>query len=102
MTYAATDRLTSLRLSWRLSPWQEARQLRALAALAAQINKSDRSDARGIAQMMRVGLYRPAHVKTLGSQKRRMLLTSRQLLQTKALGIDLPMSMQLLADEVIE
>jgi transposase len=27
------------------------------AALAAQINKTDRNDARGIAQMMRVGLY---------------------------------------------
>jgi transposase len=35
------------------------------AALSAQINKSDRNDARGIAQMMRVGLYRPVHVKTL-------------------------------------
>jgi transposase len=45
------------------------------AALSAQINKSDRNDARGIAQMMRVGLYRPVHVKTLASQKRRMLLT---------------------------
>ena len=32
----------------------------------------------------RVGLYRPVHVKTLASQKRRMLLTSRQLLQGKA------------------
>src|SRR5215471_17782682 len=31
------------------------------AALAAQINKSDRNDARGIAQMMRVGLSRPVH-----------------------------------------
>src|SRR5438552_11251136 len=41
------------------------------AALSAQINKSDRNDARGIAQMMRVGLYRPVHVKTLASQKRR-------------------------------
>jgi transposase len=40
------------------------------AALAAQINKSDRNDAQGIAQMMRVGLYRPVHVKTLASQKR--------------------------------
>ena len=30
----------------------------------AQINKTDRNDARGIAQMMRVGLYRPVHVKT--------------------------------------
>ena len=58
------------------------------AALSAQINKSDRNDARGIAQMMRVGLYRPVHVKTLASQKRRMLLTSRQLLQAKALEPD--------------
>ena len=58
------------------------------AALSAQIKKSDRNDARGIAQMMRVGLYRPVHVKTLASQKRRMLLTSRQLLQAKALDIE--------------
>jgi transposase len=27
-------------------------------------NKTDRNDARGIAQMMRAGLYRPVHVKT--------------------------------------
>src|SRR5260370_1360718 len=58
------------------------------AALSAQINKSDRNDARGIAQMMRVGLYRRVHVKTLASQKRRMLLTGRQLLQAKALDIE--------------
>ena len=45
------------------------------ALLKAQINKTDRDDARGIAQMMRVGLYRPVHVKTLRSQKLRMLLT---------------------------
>src|ERR1700759_1955077 len=51
------------------------------AALSAQINKSDRNDARGIAQMMRVGLYRPVHVKTLASQERRLLLTNRRLLQ---------------------
>jgi hypothetical protein len=38
--------------------------------------------------MMRVGLYRPVHVKTLASQKRRMLLTARQLLQAKALDIE--------------
>ena len=58
------------------------------AALSAQLNKSDRNDARGIAHMMRVGLYRPVHVKTLTSQKRRMLLTSRQLLQAKAIDIE--------------
>jgi transposase len=34
------------------------------AVLKAQINKTDRNDPRGIAQMMRVGLYRPVHVKT--------------------------------------
>src|SRR5258708_10210680 len=62
------------------------------AVLKAQINKTDRNDARGIAQMMRVGLYRPVHVKTLRSQKLRMLLTHRKLLQSKAIAIqnDLP------------
>ena len=45
----------------------ETRHMRAV--LKAQINKTDRNDARGMAQMMRVGLYRPVHVKTLRSQK---------------------------------
>src|ERR1700678_75177 len=58
------------------------------AVLKAQINKTDRNDARGIAHMMRVGLYRPVHVKTLRSQKLRMLLTHRKLLQSKAISID--------------
>ena len=58
------------------------------AALSAQRNKTDRNDARGIAQMMRVGLYRPVHVKTLTSQKQRMLLTARQLLKAKAIDIE--------------
>src|SRR5262245_9861418 len=61
----------------------ETRHMRAV--LRAQINKTDRNDARGIAQMMRVGLYRPVHVKTLRSQKLRMLLTHRKLLQSKAI-----------------
>src|SRR5215467_4336659 len=64
----------------------ETRHMQAL--LKAQINKTDRNDARGIAQMMRVGLYRPEHVKTLRSQKLRMLLTHRKLLQSKAIAID--------------
>src|SRR6266403_1210921 len=58
------------------------------AVLKAQINKTDRNDARGIAQMIRVGLYRPVHVKTLRSQKLRMLLTHRKLLQSKAIAIE--------------
>ena len=80
---------------WLLSPLAEAelpvicvetRHMRAV--LKAQINKTDRNDARGIAQMMRVGLYRPVHVKTLRSQKLRMLLTHRKLLQSKAIAIE--------------
>jgi Transposase len=62
----------------------ETRHMRAV--LKAQINKTDRNDARGLAQMMRVGLYRPVHVKTLRSQKLRMLLTHRKLLQSKAIA----------------
>src|SRR4051812_247716 len=58
------------------------------AVLKAQINKTDRNDARGIARMMRAGLYRPVHVKTLRSQKLRMLLTHRKLLQSKAIAIE--------------
>ena len=49
----------------------ETRHMRAV--LKAQSNKTDRNDARGMAQMMRAGIYRPAHVKTLRSQKQRML-----------------------------
>ena len=61
----------------------ETRHMRAV--LKAQINKTDRNDARGIAQMMRVGLYRPVHVKTLRSQK---LRTHRKLLQSKAIALE--------------
>ncbi len=64
----------------------ETRHMR--AALRAQINKTDRNDARGIARMMRAGLYRPVHVKTLRSQKLRMLLTHRKLLQSKAIAVE--------------
>jgi hypothetical protein len=58
------------------------------AVLKAQINKTDRNDARGIAQMMRVGLYRLVHVKTLRSQKLRMLFIHRKLLQAKAIAVE--------------
>jgi transposase len=48
----------------------ETRHMRAV--LKAQINKTDRNDARGIAKMMRVGLYRPVHVKTLRNDVARL------------------------------
>jgi transposase len=58
------------------------------AALSARINKTDKNDARGIAQMMRVGLFKAVHVKTPASQHRRLLLTSRKLLQRKIYDIE--------------
>src|SRR3984893_7546778 len=64
----------------------ETRHMRAV--LKAQINKTDRNDARGMAQMMRAGLYRPVHVKTLRSQKLRMLLTHRKLLQSNFIAVE--------------
>jgi transposase len=65
----------------------ETRHMKALLT-AQQINKTDRNDARGIAQMMRVGLFKPVHVKTLLAQEQRMLLTSRKLLQRKLLDLE--------------
>ncbi len=60
----------------------------AQAMLSAQVNKTDRNDARGLAQMMRVGLYRPVHVKTLASQEIRVLLTARKFIQGKILDVE--------------
>ena len=60
----------------------------AKAYLKAQVNKSDRNDARGIAAMMRVGLFKPVHVKTLASQKRRALLSARRLVLEKAIAVE--------------
>jgi transposase len=65
----------------------ETRHMKSLLK-AQQINKSDRHDARGIAQMMRVGLFKPVHVKTLASQEKRMLLTARKLVQRKMLDVE--------------
>jgi len=65
----------------------ETRHMMALLK-AQQINKSDRDDARGIAQMMWVGLFKPVHVKTQMARERRMLLTSRKLLQRKLLDVE--------------
>lgn len=58
-------------------------------ALRAQtLNKTDRNDARGIAQMMRVGLFKVVHVKTERSQRLKVLLTARKLLKSKLLDIE--------------
>ncbi len=64
----------------------ETRQMK--AALQAMRNKTDRNDARGIAQVMRTGWFRFVHVKSLESQELRLLLTHRRTLQRKALDIE--------------
>jgi hypothetical protein len=47
-----------------------------ITALQAQINKTDRNDARGIAQMMRVGLYRPVQQQLAMGQQHSQFLTA--------------------------
>ena len=52
-------------------------------AFKAMPVKSDRNDARGIAQLMRLGWFRPVHCKSLEAQETRALLTARKLVQSK-------------------
>jgi transposase len=52
-------------------------------AFKAMPVKTDRKDAHGIAQLMRLGWFRPVHCKSLPAQEVRALLTARKLLQTK-------------------
>jgi len=59
----------------------ETRHVR--AAFKTMPVKSDRNDARGIAQLMRLGWFRPVHCKSLGAQEVRALLTARKLIQAK-------------------
>jgi transposase len=52
-------------------------------AFKAMPVKSDRNDARGIAQLIRLGWFRPVHCKSIGAQETRSLLTARKLVQSK-------------------
>src|SRR6201997_1958484 len=51
--------------------------------------KSDRNDARGIAQLMRLGWLRPVHCKSIPAQETRALLTARKLVQVKLHDVEL-------------
>src|SRR5215218_4606256 len=53
------------------------------AALSAMVVKTDRKDARGIAQLLRMGWYRSVHRKSPDAQEVRALLADRKLLQAK-------------------
>jgi transposase len=52
-------------------------------AFKAMPVKSDRNDARGIAQLMRLGWFKPVHCKSMAAQEVRALLTARKLVQSK-------------------
>src|ERR1700712_2830642 len=58
-------------------------------AFEAMPVKSDRNDARGIAQLMRLGWFRPVHCKSLGAQEVRAVLTARKLVQGKRHDIEM-------------
>jgi transposase len=64
----------------------EARQ--AKAAMGAMPNKTDRNDARGIAQIMRTGWYRAVHVKSPPCRAWRALLTARRMVLNKRRDVE--------------
>jgi transposase len=58
-------------------------------AFKAMPVKTDRKDARGIAQLLRLGWFRPVHCKSVSAQETRALLTARKLLQTKHIDVEM-------------
>lgn len=64
----------------------EARQVK--AALSAMRNKTDKKDARGIAQILRTGWYSRVHVKSLESHHIRALLSSRKAVLNKCIDLE--------------
>lgn len=58
-------------------------------AFKAMPVKTDRNDARGIAQLMRLGWFRPVHCKSLPAQEVRATLTARKLVQSKLYDVEM-------------
>jgi transposase len=83
-----------------MSPWLnaelEARGLpvvcleafHARAAMRAQRNKTDQTDARGLAHLVRTGWFRRVHIKSDQSYRLRFLLSQRALLVRKRVDIE--------------
>lgn len=63
----------------------EARQVN--AALSAMRNKTDKTDARGIAQVLRSGWFNPVHMKSREAHAVRALLSSRKAVQRKCIDL---------------
>src|ERR1700739_786391 len=58
-------------------------------ALKTMPVKTDRNDARGIAQLMRLGWFRPVHCKSMEAQETRALLTARRLVKGKLHDVEM-------------
>src|SRR5271166_2776123 len=58
-------------------------------AFKAMAVKTDRKDARGIAQLLRLGWFKPVHCKSAAAQEVRALLTARKLVQSKLYDIEM-------------
>ena len=63
----------------------EARQVS--AALSAMRNKTDKNDARGIAQILRTGWFSPVHMKSREAHGVRALLSCRKALLNKTIDL---------------
>src|SRR5678809_741122 len=59
------------------------------AALSAMVVKTDRKDARGLAQLIRMGWFRPVHAKSIRSQEVRALLVARKQLLGRLIDVEL-------------
>jgi transposase len=57
-------------------------------AFKAMPVKRDRNDARKIAQLMRLGWFRPVHCKSIEAKEIRAVLTARKLVQSKLLDLE--------------
>jgi len=51
--------------------------------------KTDRKDARGIAELIRLGWFRPVHCKSMPAQETRAILSARSLVQGKLHDIEM-------------
>jgi transposase len=51
--------------------------------------KTDRKDARGIAELVRLGWFRPVHCKSMSAQETRVILTTRRLVESKLRDVEL-------------
>lgn len=60
----------------------------AKAAMGAMPNKTDRNDARGLAQIIRTGWYRAVHVKSVPSRSAHALLGARRTMLNKQRDIE--------------